>query len=251
MIVENENDLQGLMRIGQICGHALQHMLARVEPGMTTRQLDDIGAEFLKKEGAASAPITAYKYPGCTCISLNDAIAHGIPGDDVIRPGDMINIDVSAVLEGYWGDTGASMMVPPTRPDLLRLCDFTRQALHEGIRAAQAGAPIYNIGKAVQNAATSGGYNLIRDLTGHGVGRHIHEKPNIPNYFTKRAKDTLREGQVITIEPFLNLGKGRIYTDQDGWTLRTTDRSLSAQYEHTIIVDGDKPILVTSVEGSH
>lgn len=248
MIVENDKDLRGMTRIGQICGLTLKHMLSHVEPGISTRQLDQIGAEFLKSHGAASAPITAYKFPGWTCISINDEAAHGIPGERIVQPGDIVNIDVSAVLEDYWGDTGASILVPPIRPDWQKLCDTAKRALKEGIAAAKAGAPIYHIGRSVQAVADRGGFNLIRDLGGHGVGRHIHEKPSVPNYNTKRAKEPLRDGLVLTIEPFLTFGKGRIYTDKDGWTLKTTDGQISAQYEHTIIINGDNPIAVTRVD---
>ena len=251
MIVSSDKDVKGLMRIGQICGLTLQHMLAHVEPGITTKELDNIGAKFLQKHHAASAPITAYKYPGWTCISINDEAAHGIPGHRVIQPGDMVNIDVSAVLEGYWGDTGASMVVPPIRPELERLCAFTIEALYAGIAQAKANQPLNGIGKAVQAVAQKGGYRLIRELGGHGVGRHIHEKPNVPNHFNPRARMPLKEGTVFTIEPFLNLGRGHIITDRDGWTLRTPDKSISAQYEHTVIIAGDNPILITKVDGGH
>lgn len=251
MIVRNDKDLKGLMQIGQICGLTLQHMLAQVEPGMTTKQLDNIGAEFLKKHNATSAPITAYNYPGWTCISINDEAAHGIPSQRVIQAGDIVNIDVSAVLEGYWGDTGASMIVPPVKPEYERLCNFTKEALYAGIQQARANQPLNAIGKAVQAVSKKGGYRLIRQLGGHGVGRHIHEKPNVPNHFNPSARMRLKEGLVITIEPFLNLGRGHIVTDRDGWTLRTPDKSISAQYEHTVIIAGDEPILITKVDGGH
>jgi methionyl aminopeptidase len=240
-----------MMRIGQICGLTLQHMLAHVEPGITTKELDRIGAEFLKKQGAVSAPITAYKYPGWTCISINDEAAHGIPGKRVIKAGDIVNIDVSAVLEGYWGDTGASTIVPPENPAYVRLCNFTIEALYAGIKAARANQPVYEIGRAVQTIAKKGGFRIIRDLGGHGVGRHIHEEPSVPNFLNRSAKMPLHEGLVITIEPFLNLGRGRIVTDRDGWTLRTPDKSISAQFEHTVVIAGDNPILVTKVENGH
>ncbi len=249
MTVNGDKDLRGLMRIGQICGQALKYMLSQVEPGMTTRELDAIGADFLQREGAQSAPIAAYKFPGHTCISINDEAAHGVPGDKKIQAGDLVNVDVSAVLEGYWGDTGASMIVPPSRPEYERLCQWTREGLRQGIAAAQAGKPVYNIGRAVEKVASKGGYNIIRELGGHGVGRGIHEKPSVPNYYTKRASQKLTDGLVITIEPFFNTGRGRIQTDQrDGWTLRTIDGSVSAQYEHTVVINGDDPILLTQVD---
>jgi methionyl aminopeptidase len=251
MIVSDEKDLQGMMRIGKICGLTLKHMLDQVEPGMTTGELDRIGAAFLQKHGAASAPITAYKYPGWTCISLNDEAAHGIPGQRKIKAGDVINVDVSAVLEGYWGDTGASMIVPPADQTHRRLLDTTKDALYAAIAEAKAGAPIHNIGRVVEKIARKHNYRIIKQLSGHGVGRHIHEDPNVPNFFVRSANTTLRNGLVITIEPFLNLGRGRIITDQDGWTLRTPDKSISAQYEHTVIINGDAPILATKVVGGH
>ncbi len=247
MTIENDDDLQKLLRIGQICGLTLHHMLAHVEPGMTTAQLDAIGAAFLKQHKARSAPILAYNYPGHTCISLNDEAAHGIPGERVIQPGDLINVDVSAELEGYWADTGASAIVPPVSPAFERLCAFTRAALAEGIKVAHAGQPANVIGKAVEAIAQIGGYRVIRALTGHGVGRHIHERPSVFNFDNPRDHAQLTEGLVITIEPFLSLGEGRVYTDRDGWTLRSVDGSVAAQYEHTLVIAGDQPILVTAV----
>lgn len=250
MIVRNQKELDGLLRIGQICGHTLLHMAKHVEPGITTRQLDTIGAAFLQKHNAQSAPITAYNYPGWTCISVNEEAAHGIPGDRVIQAGDIVNIDVSAVLEGYWGDTGATLLVPPINPSHQQLADQTVKALQAGINAVKVGAPIYEIGRAIEGVAKKGGYNLIRELAGHGVGRNIHETPNVFNYYTRKQREPLTEGLVITIEPFLTRGKGRIYTAKDKWTLRTIDNVVAAQYEHTMVVAGDSPILVTKTDGT-
>jgi methionyl aminopeptidase len=245
MTIDNDTDLEKLLRIGRICALTLQHMLDRVEPGMTTRQLDEIGAAFLKKHNARSAPILAYRFPGHTCISLNDEAAHGIPGDRVIEAGDMINVDVSAELEGYWADTGASMPVPPVNPDYVRLCEYTQHARDKAISVAHAGRPINQIGKAVEKVARQGGYTVIQTLTGHGVGRHIHETPTVFNFYNKRDHEPLTEGLVITVEPFLTLGDGRIYTDRNKWTYRSMDGSVAAQFEHTIVVTKEQPILVT------
>jgi methionyl aminopeptidase len=251
VIVKNQKDMNGILRIGQLCGMTLQHMLQHVEVGMTTRQLDQIGANFLRKHNALSAPIKAYKFPGWTCISVNEEVAHGIPGGRVIKAGDVVNIDVSAVLEGYWADTGASMMVPPAQKNHKRLMERTIDALYAGIRAAKAGERVYEISRAIENVAKQERYAIIRDLSGHGVGRHIHEDPNIPNFFKRDANETLREGMVITIEPFFNLGRGKIKESGDGWTLYTPDKSITAQFEHTVVINGDKPILATKVKGSH
>lgn len=253
MIAKGDKDLRALMRIGQICGEALQHMLRHVEPGISTRQLDDIGAAFLRQHDAISAPITAYQFPGWTCISLNDEAAHGIPREDrIIEPGDLVNIDVSAILEGYWGDTGASMIVPPTTPEHERLLKYTRKALYAGINAAHENNPLYAIGRAVQDVAKEGGYTILRQLGGHGVGRGIHEEPTVYNYFTKRAKKKLKPGMVLTIEPFFHTGRSAMVTkDEDGWTLRTKNRTPAAQFEHSVVINGEEPILLTKVAGSH
>jgi methionyl aminopeptidase len=248
MTIDNDNDLQALLRIGRICGLTLQHMLERVEPGMTTAQLDAIGADFLAQHNARSAPILAYKFPGHTCISINDEAAHGVPGERVIQAGDLVNIDVSAELEGFWADTAASIIMPPVKPEFEQLCAFTRRALNKAIRVARAGRPMNVIGKTVEQIARQGGYSIIRELPGHGVGRHIHEKPSVFNFYHKRDRTVLTEGLVITIEPFFSMGNGHIFTDpEDGWTLRATDSSVSAQYEHTIVVTKDRPILATAV----
>lgn len=246
MVVENERDLLGLLAIGRIVAQATHHMAQVMEPGMTTRELDAVGAAFLEKHGARSAPISVYKFPGATCISINEEVAHGVPGDRVIQAGDLVNIDVSAELNGFFADTGATFIMPPSTPAKEKLCESTRRALDSAIQAVRADVPLYVIGKACEAEAKRGGYKIIRELNGHGVGRGLHEEPrNVPHFFTARAKEKLRAGTVLTIEPFFNTGNARIVTGSDGWTLKTLDGSMTAQYEHTIVVTKDKPIIVT------
>jgi methionyl aminopeptidase len=251
VIVKNHKDLNGLLRIGQICGHALQHMLSHVQPGITTRELDHIGAAFLKQHSAQSAPIKTYDYPGWTCISINEEVAHGIPGNRVIKAGDIVNIDVSATLEGFWADTGASMLVPPIRSHHKKLMERTIDALYAGIRKATTGNRVADISRAIESIARQERYSIIRELTGHGVGLALHEEPTVPNFFRRDMNELLVEGWVFTVEPFFNLGRGKIKQAKDGWTLYTVDRSVTAQFEHTIVVQGKEPILVTKVEGGH
>ena len=252
MQIESDRDLRGMKRIGEICGLTLKLMLDSAEAGMSTRDLDDIGRDFMLKMGAVSAPVQAYEFPGYTCISLNDEAAHGIPRKDrFIHAGDLLNVDVSAALEGYWGDTGATIIVPPARADFVKLCQTTRNALQLAIEMARPGQRARAIGRAVEKYAKRRGYRTLRELGGHGVGRHIHEKPSIPNFHNRRNRDVLKDGMVLTLEPFLNAGRGKIKQAEDGWTLRTVDGSVSAQYEHTVIINGDSPILVTEVDGGY
>lgn len=247
MSIDSEKDLIGLLRIGKIAGKTLKKMLESVRPGMTTGELDAIGAELLKKEGARSAPIITYKFPGSTCISLNDEAAHGIPGARVIQVGDLVNIDVSAELDGYFADTGATIPMTPVEPIKQQLADCTRSALEKGLAAARAGNRIFEIGKAMENEVRRCGFRIIRDLPGHGVGHKLHEPPSVPGFFNKRANEVLKEGLVITIEPFVSTRASHIVTAPDGWTLKTPDGSPAAQYEHTVVITKDRPILVTAV----
>lgn len=248
MTVNNEKDLMALLEIGRICGLTLKLMLDHVKPGITTLELDQIGEEYLNQQGAKSAPRVTYNYPGGTCISINNVAAHGIPGDYKIQPGDLVNIDVSAEKNGYFADCAASMGVEPLTDQARKLLETTKAAHEAGLRAARAGAPINAIGRAMEDVARKGGFSVIKELPGHGVGKGLHEPPSIPGYFDKRFGQKLREGQVITIEPFLSTGIGRIKEESDGWTLRTVDNKLAAQFEHTVIVTRDQPLLITKVD---
>lgn len=249
MFVRDERDLRGLMKIGRICTQTMNYMLSQVEPGITTGELDKMGAAFLAKFGAKSAPMAFYNYPGHTCISVNEEVAHGIPGARVIQPGDVVNIDVSAVLDGYVGDTGASMVVPPANEVKVRLLERTKMVRDLAIEQITAGAPLNLIGRTIEGYGRKFGYRTFRELGGHGIGPGLHEEPrNIPNYWHPRLRDKMLEGSVFTVEPFYTTGKGRIRTLDDKWTIVTVDGALSAQFEHTIVVTRGKPILTTQLE---
>ncbi|WKZ36913.1 MAG: type I methionyl aminopeptidase [Anaerolineales bacterium] len=247
MTADSENDIKHLKAIGKICALTLKKMMKHARPGMTTAELDDIGSEFLKKEGAKSAPQAMYKFPGATCISISPVIAHGIPGSYVLQAGDLINIDVSAELDGYFGDTGASMVVAKRIPEIEKMFEAAKSALNKAVQAAKAGAPLNGIGRTIQNEAKRKGYNVIYDLTGHGIGKSLHEDPSaIYNFHKPDDRRTLNEGLVLAIEPFLTTGRGRIVEEKDGWSLRTVDRTIAAQFEHTIIVTRNEPIILTA-----
>jgi methionyl aminopeptidase len=246
MTIETEHDVIALQRIGRIVSLVLQQMLDAAEPGMTTRELDGIGAKLLEQHGARSAPQLTYNFPGATCISINEEAAHGIPGDRVIRAGDMLNVDVSAELDGYFADTGGTRVVPPTNPQKTKLCHATRTALEQAMKVARAGMPINGIGAAIERTAKKYGFKIIENLGSHGVGRALHEEPeHIAGYFDRTDRRLLQEGMVITIEPFLSTKSRIVEGTDDGWTLVGVPGNLSAQYEHTMIITRGEPIVVT------
>jgi len=246
MTVADQSDIDALLRVGAAVAEARDRMGASVRVGMTTAELDAIGREVLDQHGARSAPQLAYGFPGTTCISVNDELAHGIPSNSrVLREGDLVNIDVSAELDGYWADSGASFAVGQVSQRSQSLLTATRRALDEGMQHARAGRPISDIGRAVQRRAKRAGFRVVKNLCGHGVGRHIHESPSIPNVAGGFGSERLWEGLVMTIEPFLTTGARSVEEAEDGWTLRTPDGSLGAQFEHTLIVTRGQPIVVT------
>jgi methionyl aminopeptidase len=247
MCVESAQDLQGLIKIGKIVGLTLRTMQDQIKPGMTTKQLDLIGWHVLQQHGAQPAPFLTYRFPGVTCISVNDEAAHGIPGPRVIRAGDLVKIDVSAELNGYFADAAITVPVLPVAPEHQRLCDCAKAAFEAAAGVARSGAPINQLGRAAETITRQYGYQIIRDLPGHGVGRALHEAPNVPTFYQRQATQQLTEGLVITIEPHVAAGSARIVTEADGWTLRTQDRSFAAAYEHTVVITQDRPMLVTAV----
>lgn len=246
MSIENENDLIALQKIGKIVAQCLQYMGSRLEPGITTFELDQLGQAFLEKHGARSAPKLVYNFPGTTCISVNEEAAHGIPGPKKLAAGDLVNIDVSAELGGFFADTGGSFIIPPESTVKTNLCLATKRALEMAMRAATAGQPLNAIGKAIEKEALRNNLTVIENLGSHGVGRALHEEPDfIPGYYDPKDKRVLKENQVITIEPFLSTGAREVFETGDGWTLATSKRYLTAQYEHTMVITKGKPLILT------
>ena len=246
MTIESQSDIDALQRIGRIVSLVLHRMLDAIEPGMTTAELDTMGARMLAEFGARSAPQLAYDFPGATCISVNEQAAHGVPGSRIIRAGDMVNVDVSAELDGYFADTGGTKVVPPGSPIKTKLCHATRVALDEAMKVARAGQPLNHIGSAIERVAQTYRLRVIENLGGHGVGRAIHEEPeNILGFHDPRDQRVLKEGMVIAIEPFLSTKSRTVTEAGDGWTLVGMPGNLSAQFEHTLIVTRGAPIVVT------
>jgi methionyl aminopeptidase len=247
MTIETQSDVEGLKRVGAVVSRVLKAMLDSIEPGMTTAELDALGHKWLADFGARSAPQVMYKFPGATCISINEEAAHGIPGSRRIQAGDLVNVDVSAELDGYYADTGGTQIVPPSTPVKTRLCHATRMALDAALVQARAGNRINQIGKAIERVAKAHGFKTIRNLAGHGVGRSLHEAPEgIVSFCDPADKRVLREGMVIAIEPFLSTKSTAVHETGDGWTLAAARGNLSAQYEHTLIVTRGAPIVLTT-----
>ena len=246
MSIESEQDLIALRKIGQIVANCLQFMGRALEPGITTRELDEVGKSFLESYGAKSAPKLTYNFPGTTCISVNEVAAHGIPGDRILMASDLVNIDVSAELNGYFADTGGSFIIPPESDLKRNLCRATKQALELAIDQARAGRFLSGIGRAIETHARKNNLTVIENIGSHGVGRALHEEPGfIPGYFDPKDKRVLKENLVITIEPFLSTGAREVFETGDGWTLATAKKYFTAQYEHTLVITKDRPLIMT------
>ena len=246
MTIDNQEELDALIRAGRVVAEARQAMVDAVSPGTTTGELDAIGREVFRRHGARSAPRVTYRFPGSTCISVNDEAAHGVPSlRRQLRAGDLVNLDVSAELDGYFSDTGISVAVGEVSPVASRLLEATRLAQRDAMGAAQPGARLRDLGRPVQRRARRHGFRVIKNLNGHGIGLGLHEPPSVPSVDDGQEM-VLREGLVLAIEPFLSVTAEHVVDDEDGWTLRTADGSLVAQFEHSIVVTREGPLVLTA-----
>lgn len=245
MTITSAAELEGLQAIGRIVADTLQAMARAMEPGMTTRELDGIGRQGLDAAGARSAPEVTYGFPGATCISVGEEIAHGIPGDRVLAAGDLVNIDVSAEKGGFFADTGATFQLGQVSPDLERLCRDGKRAMQVGIAEVGHGRPLSGIGNAIGRFATKRGYTLIGNLASHGVGRALHEYPEEIATWPNRDRRRIHRGLVLTVEPFLSLGGRVAVAGPDGWTLQARPRAAAVQYEHTVVATDRGAMVVT------
>jgi methionyl aminopeptidase len=248
MSISSPEQLEKLRACGLIVAKALRAMAEEVRPGVTTAELSAVGSRVLAEHGARSSPPMVYGFPGDVCISVNDEVVHGIPGDRVIQPGDLVKLDLTAEKDGYHTDSAVSIEVPSAKPNAIvrDLAHCAERAFRQALGAARAGNRTKDIGRAVEREVRRRGFHVIRELGGHGIGRTIHEPPSVPNYADFSAQHKLTEGLVITIEPIIAAGTGNVSLDKDGWTYRTSDGSLSAHYEHTIVITGGEPILLTA-----
>jgi len=248
MIAKTEQDIEALKKIGKIVAEIREALKAATVPGKTTKEIDELGGRLFEEKGAVSAPIDQYDFPGYTCISVNNEVAHGIPGARVIQDGDLVNIDVSGSYGGYFADTGISFVVGTPDEKKQQLCDVAKSAFELAMTYVKAGSSLNRIGKAVEREAKNHGLTVIKNLTGHGIGKSLHEEPqHILNYFDPSDKTLLKEGMVLAVEPFISQKAEHIIELGDGWTFVTPDNSLVAQIEHTVIVTKGEPIILTQI----
>jgi methionyl aminopeptidase len=245
MSISSPEQFEKLKACGRIVAKALRAMAAAVCPAVTTAELAAIGSRVLAENGARSSPPLVYGFPGDVCICVNDEVVHGIPGERVLRPGDLVKLDLTAEKDGYHTDSAMTVQVPPGTVSASRLSHCAERAFRQSLDAARAGNSVREIGRAVEREVRRRGFHVIRELGGHGIGRTIHEEPSVPNFADPLSRARLTEGLVLTIEPIIAERTNRVMLDADRWTLRTTDGSLAAHYEHTLVITRDKPILLT------
>jgi methionyl aminopeptidase len=231
-----------------LVGRTLAAVAREIKPGMTTAAIDKVAETFILDHGGKPAFKGYRGFPGTLCVSPNAQVVHGIPGKYELRDGDIVSVDCGVLMNGYYGDSAFTFPVGEVKAETMNLLRITKQSLYKGIEKAVAGGRLGDISEAVQSHAESNGYSVVRELVGHGVGKHLHEEPEVPNYGKKGSGPKLAEGLVIAIEPMINLGKRNVRQERDGWTITTADGMPSAHFEHTIAVRAGKADILSSFE---
>ena len=248
IVLKTGRELKIMKEACSISAGALEIAGKAVEPGVTTAEIDRLAEEYIRRRGGEPNFKNYEGYPATACISVNNEVIHGIPSEKrKLRAGDIVSIDLGAKFDGYHGDNAATFACGDVSPEAKRLMDTTRESLYEGIRAACAGGRIGDIGHAVQSYVEARGYSVVRQFVGHGVGTHLHEAPEVPNFGTPGRGIRLMPGMTIAIEPMVNAGGYDVKVQPDGWTVLTKDGSLSAHFEHTIVITADGPKIMTVV----
>jgi methionyl aminopeptidase len=251
MSITKESELIGMQKASEAVAYTLKEMSGYARPGMTTKQLDDYGAQILAELGARSAPYLTYGFPGWTCISVNNEFCHGIPSDSrILHEGDLVNIDVSAELDGFWSDNGSSFVLGEDIHQHQKLVDASKQILHKAIYNIKGGIRLSDIGQLIETEAKKRGYKVIKNLTGHGIGRGLHEEPHeITNYRDRYNLTRFKKNSVVAIETFIATTSTYAETLKDGWTMVGNKGGFMAQHEHTIVVTQGEPIVLTERNG--
>lgn len=245
IILRTKEEIERMKAAGAVVAGCHKEIRKMIQPGITTAEIDQMAEEFVKKSGGSMEQKGYNGYPYATCASVNDVICHGFPSKKQLNEGDIVTIDMVVNLNGWLADSAWSYGVGRLAPETERLLKVTEESLYLGIKQALAGNRVGDISHAIQVFAEQQGYSVVRDFTGHGIGQHIHEEPYIPHFGPPGKGPRLKEGMVITIEPMLNEGSYHATIDDDGWTARTRDGKLSAQYEHTIAITAEGPLILT------
>lgn len=243
---KSPNEIEKLRAAGKVVNLTLKEVEKHIHPGVKTIELDKIAEDFIRSQGALPGFKGYSGFPATLCISVNDEVVHGIPGDRILQNGDIVSIDCGTILDGYYGDHARTFPVGDVADDELELMRVTEAGLYAGIEKAKAGGRLSDIGHAVQQVAEAAGYSVVRSLVGHGIGKNLHEEPQVPNYGKPGRGLTLKKGLVIAIEPMVNMGTREVFTDADGWTIITRDRKASAHFEHTIAITENGPEILTN-----
>jgi methionyl aminopeptidase len=244
--ITTPEELERLRAAGIIVRRVLEAMKQEARVGVSTAQLDAVGTDVMQREGATSAPAKVYGFPGSNCISVNDEAVHGIPGERMLRDGDLLKLDVTVEKDGFMADAAETLVIGEASPEATRLAACAERAFHKAMLVARAGFRVFEIGRVVEKEVHRDGFSVIRELGGHGIGRTIHEAPRVPNYPDLAAREVLSEGMVITVEPIIAAGNGQTVLDKDGWTVRTADRRPAAHYEQTIVITRGRPLVLTA-----
>jgi methionyl aminopeptidase len=245
IILKSAAELDAMRHAGGIAGKVRDAVAAFISPGVTTRDISDYAGSLFERYGVKSAFLGYRGYPGQICVSVNEEVVHGIPGDRLIHLGDLVSLDVGVICEGFVGDTAKTILVGVIQPAVLKLVDTAEKALEAGIRMAVEGGRLSDISHAIEQTAVASGFSVVRDFVGHGVGRTLHEDPQIPNFGSPGRGPRLRAGMTLAIEPMLNIGTNVVDTLDDGWTVVTRDRKCSAHVEHTVAVTKEGPEVLT------
>jgi methionyl aminopeptidase len=248
IMLKTAPDLEVMRRAGRIAAEALAAVVQAVRPGITTRELDRIAEDQIRRRGAVPSFLGYRGFPASICTSVDDEVVHGIPGRRRLHAGQIISLDVGAIVDGFHGDLATTVAVGKIPEDVARLLRVTAEALEIGIRAIRPGAHLGDVGAAIQRFVEEHGFSIVREFAGHGIGRHLHEEPQIPNFGRAGNGVTFRPGMTLAIEPMVNMGSGEVTMDPDGWTVRTRDHQPSAHFEHTVAVGEDGPIVLTSLD---
>jgi len=246
--IKTKAEIKKMKKVGKLASHLLDYITPFVKEGVSTQYLNDLCEEFTQKHNAISAPLNYDGFPKSICTSINNVVCHGIPSDkDILKDGDIVNVDVTLILDGYHGDTSRTFIVGNASEEVKNLVERTEKAMYKGIAAIKPGKNLYEVGRTIEKYISKFGYSIVRDYGGHGIGKNFHEEPQVYHHFTRENRVLLKEGMIFTVEPMINMGKSyKVVTSPiDGWRVTTKDNSISAQFEHTILVTAQGAEILT------